>query len=839
MRPSILLFHPAGLPALCIGLVLVTTCPSASASHLNAQEALVDRQIQSGEYVEALSSSVDLFRARLAASGPRAPETVEALRRVGVALSEVGDLELADAIWRLYLICVSDVFGPCDPRVAEGVYRLGGTSKGVSSDYDDILPHYVNALSLLDSSSPDHQDLIGRITRGQAHYHRYRDKAKSLELFEAALATLERAGPQSAYECAETRVWLGWTLLHMGRHDNARAALTSAREEFEAIGLAQHALMGTIESSLADLDALAGRWSVAEQGYQRAIDLFVKARQDGSTRFAEFPLHGCNLLALTQLKQGRVEEAWASLQRYRSPAGKRLNSLREWSSRAPRSYHLVAAARADVVAKRTLRRHNNGWSSIDEIDWDSVVDELDANARLSKLEAGYYAPDVSRRALLEDLQASLPDDWAYIGWLDSRVGNELLCSTGPILDSRWMYIVRAQGPIRWIPLWEHATELPLTAMRYESSQYGIMMARAAAWVLRVDDDPEMAALARRLAAQEFNVALPYLADVSQIVVEFFEDPTGYKAFESLAIRDGEYIGERFVVSYSPSAELFVAARKRPDRPAGVAPTVIAIGDAVFSRDAPSPLAASSSINLSHHRTAIERAHHRAATNGDPDALAALPRLPFAGEELDRVRAIYPHAEILQGHDASEANVRKLFAPTAPLRAAPAVDIVHFATHALAETPLRQRCALALSRLDVDSTPANDGLVDALEIQLGWDLDADLVTLSGCQTASGPGWFRGEPMGLSTALLGVGAKSVLASLWKVDDLATAKLMGRFYENLSGTYSDVRRGRVGAAMTKAAALAEAKNWLREYTDAGGSHPFAHPVYWSGFVLMGDPD
>lgn len=145
----------------------------------------------------------------------------------------------------------------------------------------------------------------------------------------------------------------------------------------------------------------------------------------------------------------------------------------------------------------------------------------------------------------------------------------------------------------------------------------------------------------------------------------------------------------------------------------------------------------------------------------------------------------------------------------------------------------------MSRLDVDNTPGNDGLVDALEIQLTWDVEADLVSLSGCQTATGPGWFRGEPQGLSTVLLGVGANSVLASLWKADDLATARLMGRFYENLRGAYPDVRRGRTGEAMSKAEALAEAKSWLRAYTEADGRKPFAHPIYWSGFLLMGDPD
>jgi len=73
----------------------------------------------------------------------------------------------------------------------------------------------------------------------------------------------------------------------------------------------------------------------------------------------------------------------------------------------------------------------------------------------------------------------------------------------------------------------------------------------------------------------------------------------------------------------------------------------------------------------------------------------------------------------------------------------------------------------------------------------------------------------------------------------DDTATTLLMGRFYDNLLGSYQDSRAGRVAEPLPKAKALREAKRWLRTYTDAQGHQPFAHPVYCSAFVLIGDPD
>jgi CHAT domain-containing protein len=187
---------------------------------------------------------------------------------------------------------------------------------------------------------------------------------------------------------------------------------------------------------------------------------------------------------------------------------------------------------------------------------------------------------------------------------------------------------------------------------------------------------------------------------------------------------------------------------------------------------------------------------------------------------------------MTGDGASEPNVRHLVERSAPQ----GFKIVHFATHALYDTPLSQRVGLALARSGVDGTPRNDGVIDAFEIGLEWEFDADLVTLSGCHTASGFGNIRDEPTGLSGALHAAGARSVVASLWNVDDLATALLMGRFYENLKRSESATRENGVA---TKAFALAEAKRWLREFTDKNGSKPFAHPTYWSGFILTGDPN
>jgi CHAT domain-containing protein len=208
---------------------------------------------------------------------------------------------------------------------------------------------------------------------------------------------------------------------------------------------------------------------------------------------------------------------------------------------------------------------------------------------------------------------------------------------------------------------------------------------------------------------------------------------------------------------------------------------------------------------------------------------------------------------------------------------------------LTQTGLPDPLAQALNH-----KPVFDGRVSVREIQSGWELKAELVTLSACETALGRALGGEGFVGFTQALLMSGTRSVCLSLWKVDDTATALLMQRFYANLLG-----RRPGLTAPIPKAEALQEAKNWLRGLSRSealavtaalsggtdrgkgakarpsgelaaaapsakdqdqpettpdlrgrirplqGGSQggandrPYAAPYYWAAFVLAGDPD
>jgi CHAT domain-containing protein len=210
--------------------------------------------------------------------------------------------------------------------------------------------------------------------------------------------------------------------------------------------------------------------------------------------------------------------------------------------------------------------------------------------------------------------------------------------------------------------------------------------------------------------------------------------------------------------------------------------------------------------------------------------------------------------------------------------------LHLATHGLTGSsryPLEASLAL--------TPPASPSLDDVGFLTLGRILQSwrgkldgcELVVLSACDTQRGV--IRGDShITLPWGFMFAGAPSVLASLWKVDDVAVVLLMSRFYENIPGEYEESRSDLLPRTkMSKIQGLSEAKEWLKrlsmsdvaiELTKLGmpaardffgathidsnrgeicderpgppvvrvnDKYDFSHPYYWAGFVLIGNPD
>jgi CHAT domain-containing protein/Tfp pilus assembly protein PilF len=208
-------------------------------------------------------------------------------------------------------------------------------------------------------------------------------------------------------------------------------------------------------------------------------------------------------------------------------------------------------------------------------------------------------------------------------------------------------------------------------------------------------------------------------------------------------------------------------------------------------------------------------------------LTLLARAP--SPDAGRVLALAPATRDLPGASAEVAAIAKLYGPDATAltgeRATrraladevPGRSIIHLATLGVLNkhNPLFSFVKLAPSK---DS----DGRLEVHDVS-ALDLRADLVVLSACQTAVGSGRVSDVPpgddwVGLVQAFQAAGAARVMATLWPVDDSATAKLMTQFY------------GELRAGRTEAQALATAQR------KAIGNPASRAPFYWAGFVLDG---
>src|SRR5207244_3921257 len=145
-------------------------------------------------------------------------------------------------------------------------------------------------------------------------------------------------------------------------------------------------------------------------------------------------------------------------------------------------------------------------------------------------------------------------------------------------------------------------------------------------------------------------------------------------------------------------------------------------------------------------------------------------------------------------------------------------IVHFATHSLINNQHPDLSGIVLSLVN-EQGQSQDGFLRLYEIY-NLKLKADLVVLSACQTALGKD-IKGEGLvGLTRGFMYAGAPRVVASLWNVEDRATAELMKRFYD-----------GMLKRQLRPAAALREAQLALQH------DKRWSSPYYWAGFILQGD--
>ena len=269
----------------------------------------------------------------------------------------------------------------------------------------------------------------------------------------------------------------------------------------------------------------------------------------------------------------------------------------------------------------------------------------------------------------------------------------------------------------------------------------------------------------------------------------------YLPFETLRASIGHgsgYLVEKLVISYCPSASsLFVLKqqKKRNERQRAL----LAIGGPNYG------IRPTSEHEIT-KKDVLSQLYNEQGFR--------FSSLPFSKREVLEIGKLFAKSDrtILVGEKASEEAIKNL--PLIEYR------LIHFACHGFLDERIPLRSALVLS---LNAQQEDDGYLQMREIY-GLTMNADLVVLSACQTGNGILERAEGPMGLARAFFCAGARSVIASLWSINDKTTVFFMKEFYRNLVDGY----------ATGKALQLTK----IRMLNSA-----WSHPFYWAGFILNGD--
>jgi CHAT domain-containing protein/tetratricopeptide (TPR) repeat protein len=203
---------------------------------------------------------------------------------------------------------------------------------------------------------------------------------------------------------------------------------------------------------------------------------------------------------------------------------------------------------------------------------------------------------------------------------------------------------------------------------------------------------------------------------------------------------------------------------------------------------------------------------------DPQSSDPEWALPYARDEAESIRAVFPQATIFPGEEATvETFIREIST----------CAILHVACHAEFnhDVPLMSRLRLA------------DGTITVADVYK-LTIPSSVVVLSACQTGASEYSRSGELVGLVQSLLVAGADAVVATHWPIADAATSVLMKAFYGHL------VAGDQVALALRKAQSemchpvASEKPRWTRKWGASSDFPDYGAPYFWGAFAAYGVP-
>ncbi len=613
---------------------------------------------------------------------------------------------------------------------------------------------------------------LGLVLRWEKNYD------QALEMFQKALK-IDRSRISAWGEAYDLRN-IGMTLRLKGDPSGAMAPVSRAVEFSQKIGDRVNLAKALLEIGFIQIEL--SRPDEAVQSFQRALELSERLDIPEVTWRA---LHG---LGRERLSKGEKD---ASIEYYRRAveaveqmrATLRIEELKSGflvdkqelyqefirilldEGRASEAFEYAERARArnfiDILGRRKPRLKSQAE--------EALVRQLEEVARDIRLTQSILAADDAgekkrlmeklkslrrkHRDLLVDIKAQNPQLFQMVSVESVRV--EDVSSLLPKEMALVEYVVMKDQIAAWVIKKSGMTWARVPMARDQLRHL------VAEYRNRIQKIGPLGKLDERLYQTLISPITAYLRDV-KILAIVPHDVLHYLAFASLKAPEG-YLIDRYALVYLSSASIAPLLYKLPSRSMQESETVLALGN--------------------------------------PDLGGMNYDLPLAEIEAASLRWNFPRLEMLLRDQARESRLKGNIDQ---------YRVIHIASHGEFNelNPL-------FSALKLTGDQQEDGNLEVNEI-FTLPLNADLVTLSACQTGLGEMAGGDELIGLTRAFFYSGARSIISSLWRVDDLSTALVMKHFYR----LYHDEN---------KAESLRRAQLAVRR--------SFHHPAYWAGLSLFGD--
>jgi CHAT domain-containing protein len=631
------------------------------------------------------------------------------------------------------------------------------------------------------------------LARIGAVYDAAGEKQRALEYFSQALPLHQAVGDRDAE--AATLYGLARVERDLGRLSQARDRIAAALD-----------LVESLRAKVTGPELRAAYLASNQSAYQLSIELFMQSQQ-------QQPMQGFAALALQTNERARARSLLEMLTEARADIRREVDpTLLERERNLQQQLNATEQARMQLMS----RKHTPEQAAAAEKELrDLTTQYQDLQTQIKTSNPRYAALTQPQPLTLAEIQQQVLDTDTML--LEYAMGEERSYLWAVSQDAIMSFELSKRAEI------EAAARSFYEALVAFNQPSRATNTNAAAKTSATSNTTEAgAALSRMLlspvAGQLGTKRLLIVADGTLQYLPFaaLPDPVvGKKQNQPPTTSHQPLILDHEIISL-PSASSLAALRRELAGRKPAAKALALFADPVFSADdarlqrAQAQTTAQPTTNETREfEPPLTRALLEA---GVADGSLRIPRLSGTRREAAAITAFLPETQRKQALDF-EAN-----RATATSEELSQYRILHFATHGLLNSQHPELSGIVLSLVDREGKP-QDGFLRLHEIY-NLKRPAELVVLSACQTGLGKE-IKGEGLvGLTRGFMYAGAARVMASLWKVDDRATAELMKQFYQGM------VKDGLRPAAALRAA---QVQMWKQQR--------WGEPYYWAAFVLQGE--